>query len=134
MVTGIVKAVQEMLQQAEDTTLAVDIVFPVASEAVAEAPESELRLIPGVASGEGCSVAGGCATCPYMKMNELDGVFHVLENLGKPALSAFEPEAYADTIEGRPVAEVGSEPILHMRHFQVNEEISNELLQDVQGR
>jgi len=28
----------------------------------------------GVAAGEGCSAGGGCATCPYMKMNSLDAL------------------------------------------------------------
>ena len=27
--------------------------------------------------GEGCSTAGGCATCPFMKMNDLDALMDV---------------------------------------------------------
>ena len=30
-----------------------------------------LSVVPGPASGEGCSTEGGCASCPYMKMNNL---------------------------------------------------------------
>ena len=30
-----------------------------------------LSVVPGVAQGEGCSAEGGCASCPYMKMNTL---------------------------------------------------------------
>ena len=30
-----------------------------------------LSVVPGVAAGEGCSAEGGCASCPYMKMNTL---------------------------------------------------------------
>ena len=30
-----------------------------------------LAVVPGIASGEGCSAEGGCASCPYMKMNTL---------------------------------------------------------------
>ncbi|MEB2322448.1 MAG: hypothetical protein OZ921_08040, partial [Sorangiineae bacterium] len=33
-------------------------------------------------TGEGCSTAGGCATCPYMKMNSLDALLALLERLG----------------------------------------------------
>lgn len=29
------------------------------------------------AGGEGCSTAGGCATCPFMKMNDLDALIDV---------------------------------------------------------
>lgn len=134
MVTGIVKAVQAVLAETVNSPLAIEIVFPVASEAVAAAPDSELQIIPGVASGEGCSVAGGCATCPYMKMNELDGVFHVLEQLGSADLTAFEPETYKETIDGKTTAEVGSQPILHMRHFQVEGKLSQALVDDVQSR
>ena len=30
--------------------------------------------------GEGCSTAGGCATCPFMKMNDLDALMDVVAN------------------------------------------------------
>jgi len=30
--------------------------------------------------GEGCSTAGGCATCPFMKMNDLDALMDVAAN------------------------------------------------------
>ena len=30
-----------------------------------------LAVVPGPAAGEGCNVAGGCASCPFMKMNSL---------------------------------------------------------------
>jgi quinolinate synthase len=30
-----------------------------------------LSVVPGPAGGEGCSLEGGCASCPYMKMNSL---------------------------------------------------------------
>lgn len=32
---------------------------------------SGLSVVPGPAGGEGCSLEGGCASCPYMKMNSL---------------------------------------------------------------
>src|SRR5690606_18164870 len=69
MITSIVNAVKAELRAHAGSGVEVEIVFPVASEAIAPAPESELAIVPGVASGEGCSVEGGCATCPYMKMN-----------------------------------------------------------------
>ncbi len=30
-----------------------------------------LSVVPGPAAGEGCNVTGGCASCPFMKMNSL---------------------------------------------------------------
>ena len=33
-----------------------------------------LSIVPGVSGGEGCSTAGGCASCPFMKMNDLDSL------------------------------------------------------------
>jgi hypothetical protein len=50
------------------------IIFPVSSEAVMTSdfqPEvyAQLPIVQRVASGKGCSTASGCATCPFMKMN-----------------------------------------------------------------
>lgn len=33
--------------------------------------------------GEGCSTAGGCATCPFMKMNDLDALLDVAGHADK---------------------------------------------------
>lgn len=33
-----------------------------------------LSVVPGPAGGEGCSLEGGCASCPYMKMNSLQAL------------------------------------------------------------
>ncbi|MFT4625725.1 MAG: quinolinate synthase [Myxococcota bacterium] len=137
MVTSIVKGVQQALVQADRSDVEVEIVFPVASEAVAASPESGLGILPGVASGEGCSPAGGCATCPYMKMNDLDALFTVCEAVGTPAqakLGRYAPRTYTEDVGGRTAAEVGSEPILHMRHFQQHGELSAELIADIRGR
>ncbi len=139
MVTAIVEKVRSALTHA-DPRLAVEIVFPVASEAVATAPEgSDLAIIPGVQGGEGCSVAGGCATCPYMKMNSLDSLLDVLETVASdgsdaPELAGFRPKTYTALVQGRTAADVGSEPILHMRHFQKHGELPQALVTDVQNR
>lgn len=89
MITSIVRKVQQLLREAGRTDLKVEIVFPVAPDAmvseqtaglgqgVQPAADAEptlpggLAMIPGAASGEGCSSEGGCASCPYMKMNTL---------------------------------------------------------------
>jgi quinolinate synthase len=114
MVTSVVRAVQQTLERAGRDDVVLELVFPVAAEAVAQAPDSGLGIVPGVAAGEGCSVAGGCATCPYMKMNHLDGLLDLLAQLGTGAdLSAFRPRM----VDGEAVAE-GAVPILHMRAFQ----------------
>ena len=83
MVTAIVGAVQKLLVkgklEGKESKINVEIVFPVSSEAIAEVPSSssssqdesslvKLSIVPGVSSGEGCSISGGCASCPYMKV------------------------------------------------------------------
>jgi quinolinate synthase len=139
MVTAIVRGLRERL--ARDPQLEVEIVFPVASEAIATTSERALPIIPGVAGGEGCSTAGGCATCPFMKMNSLDALFELLERLpiagrrwDRLELAAFEPEKYRERIAGKSIAELGSEPILHMRGFQATGRLPDGLIADMQQR
>lgn len=131
MITSIVKKVRDRLAAAGRDDIEVEIIFPVANEAIAAAPESELAIVPGVQGGEGCSVAGGCATCPYMKMNDLDGLFDVLQ--ATDDRSGWEPRKYTERVAGRSAAEVGSEPILHMRHFSETGMLPDALVKDVTG-
>ncbi|MEM9068305.1 MAG: quinolinate synthase NadA [Myxococcota bacterium] len=136
MITPIVRQVQAILQEA-DSTAAAEIIFPVASEAVAQTEDSELPIVPGVAAGEGCTVAGGCATCPYMKMNSLQALLDLcrrIEAVPGADLASFEPKKYVERIDGRSAAELGGEPILHMRHFQQNGTLSKALVTDVTTR
>ena len=134
MVSAIVRRLREKL--AAHPGIEVEIIFPVAAEAVAIDPKNDaLPVIPGVAGGEGCSTVGGCATCPYMKMNTLDATFDVLERCDDPAaLVAFEPEKYAEQIEGQSVAKLGTVPILNMRDFQRSGRLSDALLADLRSR
>ena len=137
MVTAIVKAVQTALRQAGRGDVSVEIIFPVAAEAVAAAPDSGLGIIPGVAGGEGCSTAGGCATCPFMKMNDLEALFDVCETVGTErasTLESYQPRKYTETIAGRTVADLGCEPILHMRYFQQNGVLPDTLIEDIHSR
>jgi quinolinate synthase len=93
-------------------------------------------VVPGVAAGEGCSTAGGCATCPYMKMNSLTALFSLTRRLGhgSAGLEAFFPRLYSETIRGRTTAELGGEPILHMRAFQRTGVLPEALVADILGR
>lgn len=140
MITPIVRQVQAKLRdhRAEGgQALAVEVIFPVASEAIAEAPESSLAVVPGVAAGEGCSTAGGCATCPYMKMNSLGALLALLRRVDdEPGsnLVPFEPKKYVQEIRGRSAAELGGEPILHMRAFQKQGKLPKALIDDILGR
>ncbi|MEQ1502646.1 MAG: quinolinate synthase NadA [Myxococcota bacterium] len=142
MVTSIVSQVQARLRQRGRDDVEVEIIFPVASEAVAAAPDSPLRIVPGVASGDGCSVAGGCATCPYMKMNTMDALHRVLAAIDARSrdpgaadpLAAWRPKVYAEPVDGRSAADLGSEPILHMRAFQRTGRLPDALVTDVRTR
>ncbi len=136
MITSIVNAVQRTLRAHPGSGVEVEIIFPVASEAVAPAPESELAIVPGVASGEGCSTEGGCATCPYMKMNSLDALLSVVRKVGvaDDDLAPFEPHKYVELIAGRKAADIGGEPILHMRAFSRDKRLPDALVSDVLTR
>lgn len=141
MVTSIVRDVQKTLRAHAGSGVHVEIVFPVASEAISETSDAELAIVPGVAGGEGCSTAGGCATCPYMKMNSLDALIELAKHIeetrdpsAKDPLARFYPRTYIDRIEGHSVAEIGGIPILHMRHFSRTKELPPELILDVKTR
>jgi quinolinate synthase len=140
MITPIVRQVQEkLLDYASEggPEISAEIIFPVASDAIAQDAESGLGVLPGVAGGEGCSTAGGCATCPYMKMNSLKALIALLRRLDtEPGsnLVAFEPRKYVEQIRGRTAADLGGEPILHMRAFQRDSELPEALVQDVLTR
>jgi quinolinate synthase len=140
MITAIVRRVQKILDEhrAEGApSIEAEIVFPVASEAVAATDDAELGVVPGVAGGEGCSTAGGCATCPYMKMNSLDALTDLLERLGTDEpdkLIPLFPRKYAERIDGRSMADLGGEPILHMRGFQREGCLPQGLVDDIAAR
>ena len=82
MITSIVAAVRKLLDMynssQESANIEVEIVFPVSADAVSingshhvgssVAGLDNLTVVPGVSSGEGCSINGGCASCPYMKV------------------------------------------------------------------
>jgi quinolinate synthase len=140
MITPIVRQVQDKLRDYASEggpEISAEIVFPVAPEAVAQDEASGLGVVPGVAGGEGCSTAGGCATCPYMKMNSLRALIALLERVDvDPAskLVPFEPRKYVQQIRGRTAADLGGEPILHMRAFQRSGELPEALVEDVLTR
>jgi quinolinate synthase len=118
----------------------VEIVFPVASEAIAPSEDSELQSVPGVSAGEGCSTAGGCATCPYMKMNSLDALLALVRRVDADGgvadddLTPYEPHKYTELVLGRTAADLGGEPILHMRAFSRGGKLSDALVSDVVTR
>jgi len=136
MITAIVRAVQAELR-AQNSELALDVVFPVASEAIAQTGDATLPIVPGAASGEGCSASGGCATCPYMKMNDLDALEEVVAALGRGDAGRLALRAVQiadDRVAGRPLAELGAVPILHMRSFQQTGALPDALVAAVRGR
>jgi quinolinate synthase len=138
MITSIARRVRASLsavQREGGTEVEVEIVFPVASEAVTVTSDSSLPIVPGVAGGEGCSTEGGCATCPYMKMNSLDALLTLLSRVGgEAALQAFEPRKYVEPIAGRTAAELGGIPILRMRALGKTGRLPEELVSAITTR
>ena len=162
MVTPLVAAVQEDLAGAAGE-LDVDIVFPVSSEAATPVdravppPSSDggganaevLRLmegagvavLPGVQQGEGCGIDGGCANCPYMKMNSLAALLGLLrrvvaddagplhgEEVGVAGLLGFEARRHTELVGGKSIGEAGCESILCMRDFQRDKALPDRLV------
>jgi quinolinate synthase len=153
MITSIVLKVQELLKKAGGRQdVEVEIVFPVSSDAIttestmASATTATggvlpggLAVVPGPASGEGCSSEGGCASCPYMKMNNLQALLTVCQRVGDAAggsamLEGYKPKAYADKVGGKSMARAGCEPILHMRGFQKMGRLPDDLVVDITTR
>ncbi|XP_061364872.1 quinolinate synthase, chloroplastic [Gastrolobium bilobum] len=148
MVTSIVAAVHSLLKSAKSssqgTKITVEIVFPVSSDSISRTTSSlssslhsvevgdvVLPVVPGIASGEGCSIHGGCASCPYMKMNSLSSLLKVCRHLPdeENILSAYKAERFKlQTPNGKSVADVGCEPILHMRNFQATKKLPEKLV------
>jgi len=141
MVTSIVKAVQDILKSAEggNNQIEAEIVFPVSAEAVMGVDDSELGVVPGVAGGEGCSTAGGCATCPFMKMNDLDALNDIAEMViddpNDPRLKLHVPPNRLEgkMINGVDAIDLGSEPILFMRHFMQNKALDGQLVKKIKA-
>lgn len=119
MITSIVRKVQQILSEGPDVGLDVEIVFPVAPDAITTEQTSGssssgantpaqvelpggLAVVPGPAGGEGCSSEGGCAACPYMKMNSLAALERVCGMIGSDAaeamLAAYKPKAHQDKV------------------------------------
>lgn len=148
MSTSIVRKVQGMLNDAGRGDIEVEVIFPVSPDAITGLPSTaangrapglgDLAVIPGPASGEGCSAEGGCASCPYMKMNSLDALEGVCRLIGEPggaaALARYEPEKYPIGVGGMTMAQAGCISIMHMRGFQKGKTLPAELVQDIAGR
>jgi len=155
MVTPIVRQVEALLAAHPASRVSVEIVFPVAADAVAhqegEDAAGGLRVVPGAGGSEGCSTAGGCATCPFMKMNSLDALMDLAAKVELNAtaeaaassrseakhgeqLEGFLPRRRGAKVDGRPAAELGTLPILHMRDLSRTGQLSPALVKDLLER
>lgn len=149
MITSIVRKVQQLMKEAGDRLdVEVEIIFPVSPKAISTPQQtlqgsklelpSGISMVPGPAGGEGCSLEGGCAACPYMRMNTLAALISVLRKVGSPEgeamLEAYKPKPYSELIGGKTVAQAGCVPILSMRHFQQTGKLSDTLVLDIETR
>jgi quinolinate synthase len=158
MVTSIVQAVQDILEKTGSKSVQAEIIFPVSSEAVTVTDESDgtdnasgLGIVPGVSGGDGCSTAGGCATCPFMKMNSLDALLDVLEMVQEASESSDTTSTTRGTtpqlrlqghlpparlrgkvLNGRPATELGTEAIQYMRDLMIHKVLPEDLVQKIQ--
>ncbi|KAL3940955.1 MAG: hypothetical protein SGBAC_004608 [Bacillariaceae sp.] len=134
MVTAIVDKVQKVLEQTQ-SKVEVEVIFPVSSEAVMSTEdESGLAIVPGAGGGEGCSTAGGCATCPFMKMNDVDAVFDIIDMVKATddfGLAQLLPPSglKGKQINGMDATDLGTEAIMYMRGFMAEKALPSELEQ-----
>lgn len=140
MVTSIVKSVQDILKSTNksNTQIEAEIIFPVSSEAVMGVDDGDLGVVPGVAGGEGCSTAGGCATCPFMKMNDLDALNDIAEMVKDGEEVRLKAHLPPNRLEGKMIngvdaIDLGSEPILFMRSFMQNKTMDTQLIQKIKA-
>ena len=153
MVTSIVRSVQDILERKACQSVEAEIIFPVSANAVMEGDET-LSMVPGSAGGEGCSTAGGCATCPFMKMNDLDAVHDIVDMIGRQqqqqrlmnannSINSTKDELQlakhlppnrlvGKSINGRDAIDLGIEPIMYMRGFMKDKRLCDELVKKVE--
>jgi hypothetical protein len=70
-------------------------------------------------------------------MNSLDALMDLLSRLESEKgskLVPFFPKKYVERIGGRSAADLGGEPILHMRAFSRTGKLPDDLVADVLGR
>jgi quinolinate synthase len=134
MVTSLVRRVRAALVPDVDGRVEVEIVFPVAEEALTVTSDRELPIVPGPMAGEGCSVEGGCATCPYMKKNNLTALFDVLDRIGRDDLASYAPKMQQGTLASRSLIDWATEPINYMRAFSRDGVLPEALVGDVRSR
>jgi quinolinate synthase len=144
MVTSIVNMVKGILYEKNASDdVEVEIVFPVSSESMTSREQvgdamSDFEILPGPASGEGCSIEGGCANCPYMKMNSIEALERVLSLIGtdgEALLEGNKPRSYPDLMpDGRSITQAGSTPIVRMRNFSQDKRLPDELVKDIRQR
>jgi quinolinate synthase len=143
MVTSIVRSVSDLLNNStQGKDIEVEIIFPVSSEAVSSVhdADSPLAVVPGVRSGDGCSSAGGCATCPFMKMNNLDSLNDIVDTIiskdHRGKLKSYQPpnRLYGKSINGVAAVELGYESIQFMRSFMKEKRLPNDLVELIRRR
>jgi quinolinate synthase len=165
MVTSIVQSVQGILASTGSQGVEAEIIFPVSSEAVMATPTPTkssssgstssdddlpvMKVVPGVAGGEGCSTAGGCATCPFMKMNDLDRVSDIIEMVRDGSSSSTSVAASATArlkrhlppnrlkgrkINGQDATDLGTEAILYMRQYMQTKRLPDDLVNKIISR
>eukprot|EP00252_Welwitschia_mirabilis_P001157 TRINITY_DN11080_c0_g1_i4.p1 TRINITY_DN11080_c0_g1~~TRINITY_DN11080_c0_g1_i4.p1 ORF type:complete len:286 (+),score=63.73 TRINITY_DN11080_c0_g1_i4:84-941(+) len=152
MVTAIVSAVRHVLfsgkSKGATANIAVEIIFPVSADSISRTSDGsntdevkgigKLDIVPGPSSGEGCSIHGGCASCPYMKMNTLSSLLHLcrlVDTSQQSILSAYQAQRFdTNMLTGCSIAELGCEPILHMREFQSTGRLPQKLLDQIERK
>ena len=142
MVTSIVQSVQNILQDTGNRNVEAEIIFPVSSDAVMSTDgetAASTAIVPGVSGGEGCSTAGGCATCPFMKMNSLEALQDIVDMVDEKNERILKTHLPPDRLSGKSIdgidaMDLGSEAIIYMRHLMTNKELSKDLVNHIMSK
>jgi quinolinate synthase len=121
MITKLSQMIQKTLKEHGGKNQTVEVIFPVSSDAVTVSNDKKLGIVPGVRGGEGCSTEGGCASCPYMKMNTIDGLLNVVEMLNEGKTEELKKYEVVNKISDD-IVDKALKPIFAMRYFQKNKE------------
>jgi quinolinate synthase len=134
MVTSIVNAARELTN---DNDITVEIIFPVDQSAVTATDDPSLAIVPGVSGGEGCSTGGGCASCPFMKMNDLDALVDLVDRVPSSGALPQDLEIRVAAAKGHikignsTVAEMGGRPIGYMNYLMTHKNHHPDLVASV---
>ena len=130
----------KILLAGDTTGTEIEIIYPVNPDSIALIGETnnprseEFDVVPGPASGEGCSSVGGCASCPYMKMNSLQQLQYVCDRIRSDEEVHLNEFKALLSWSSSNVVQLGTESIMYMNEFMKDGHFPHLLMSKIQIR